>query len=106
MPPNPTHVRALAALVDSIDETKRSDRRLLYGANAIVVPFRAMGVLVEQVLHPFYVFQILSIILWALWDYWSYLSVILLLSLGSLAIEFYEVRCCVASASSFSSSLA
>lgn len=87
-------IRQLATSAETTEDAKRNARRVLYGSNTIVVPFRVMGILVEQVLHPFYIFQTLSIILWALWDYWSYLSLIVLLSLGCLAIEFYEVRFC------------
>ena len=48
--------------------------RLVYsGANSIDVPVKSYHVLfIEEVLHPFYIFQILATIFWIADDYYLY----------------------------------
>ena len=48
-------------------------RLALYGANNIDVPVKSYQVLfIEEILHPFYIFQILSIALWMYEKYFYY----------------------------------
>jgi cation-transporting ATPase 13A3/4/5 len=48
--------------------------------------------LVDEVLHPFYIFQIASIILWSLDDYYFYAVTIALISVLSIATTLIETR--------------
>lgn len=46
-------------------------RSTLFGLNVIEVAARGtMALLVDEVLHPFYIFQVLSIVLWSIDDYY------------------------------------
>lgn len=46
-------------------------RTTLFGKNVIEVASRSVGaLLVDEVLHPFYIFQILSIALWSIDNYY------------------------------------
>jgi cation-transporting ATPase 13A2 len=46
-------------------------RSTLFGLNVIEVAARGTAaLLVDEVLHPFYIFQVLSIILWSFDDYY------------------------------------
>ncbi len=78
-PPSPRaldHGYSCAALHDLACglSTSEHEVRLLYqGVNTIDVPVKPYHVLlVEEVLHPFYIFQILSVIFWMLDDYYYY----------------------------------
>ena len=52
-------------------------RLCLYGPNSINVPVKPYHVLfIEEVLHPFYIFQLLSISLWMYEHYYSYAGII------------------------------
>ena len=54
-------------------------RLCLYGPNSINVPVKSYHVLfVEEVLHPFYMFQLLSISLWMYEHYYSYAGIVYL----------------------------
>lgn len=52
--------------------TAEADTRTsLFGPNAIDIAARTTGqLLMDEVLHPFYVFQLFSIALWAVDDYY------------------------------------
>jgi len=46
-------------------------RTSLFGLNAIEIEAKTIGqLLMDEVLHPFYIFQIFSIILWSIDDYY------------------------------------
>lgn len=53
------------------------DRQALFGINQVLVQGKSVfDLLVEEILHPFYIFQVYSIILWANDDYVPYAIVI------------------------------
>lgn len=63
-----TSLLALRRGVQQIDAPVRTS---LFGANAINIEARStFQILIDEVLHPFYVFQIFSIILWTFDDYY------------------------------------
>mmetsp|Transcript_6716 Transcript_6716/g.11955 ORF Transcript_6716/g.11955 Transcript_6716/m.11955 type:complete len:1093 (+) Transcript_6716:3955-7233(+) len=69
------------------------DRRLLLGKSEIEVPVKNIPTLmVEEILHPFFVFQVFSCILW-FWDtYYYYASAIVVISSVSLASNLITTR--------------
>jgi len=65
----------------------------LHGKNSIEVSIPSyISLLVEEVLHPFYIFQLCSITLWSLDNYFYYAGCILIISLISVAVSLYETR--------------
>ncbi|KAH8887480.1 hypothetical protein GQ53DRAFT_844334 [Thozetella sp. PMI_491] len=83
-------VRALRAGID-IDE--KSHRDLVFGQNLIDIEQKSMfRLLVDEVFHPFYVFQIGSLILWSLDEYYYYATAIFLMSVGSISTTLIETR--------------
>lgn len=84
---------SLRALRSGISDQAREDRRTLFGDNSIDIEARTLGqLLVDEVLHPFYIFQIASIILWSLDDYYFYAVTIALISVLSIATTLIETR--------------
>ncbi|KIO30367.1 hypothetical protein M407DRAFT_69316 [Tulasnella calospora MUT 4182] len=69
----------------------RSQRHTVFGKNVVDVEAKStLALLVEEVLHPFYIFQIASIILWSIDDYYYYafcIALISAISIGSTLIE-------------------
>ena len=65
----------------------------LHGANHIDVEIPTyLSLLIDEVLHPFYIFQMGSMVLWSLDDYVYYATCILLISLISVGVSLYETR--------------
>jgi len=65
----------------------------LYGCNDITVEVPTyMSLLVQECLHPFYIFQLCSIILWSLDEYLFYAGCIFAISVMSIAVSLYETR--------------
>ena len=53
--------------------TLSSPRVLRYGPNSLDVPVKPYHVLlIEEVLHPFYIFEILTVMFWMIDDYYYY----------------------------------
>ena len=68
-------------------------KQILHGPNRIEVEVKSIvSLLLEEVLHPFYIFQTASMILWYLDEYVYYASCILLISLVSIFVALYETR--------------
>ena len=51
-----------------------------------------LALLVDEVLHPFYMFQVASITLWMCDDYYYYAACIIIISLISISVSLYETR--------------
>jgi hypothetical protein len=50
-----------------LDDSTRDQRRILFGLNTIDIEGKSIvSLLLDEVLHPFYVFQVASILLWTL----------------------------------------
>ncbi|KAL8278174.1 hypothetical protein RQP46_009347 [Phenoliferia psychrophenolica] len=68
-------------------------RTTLFGQNVIEVASRSVGaLLVDEVLHPFYIFQILSIVLWSFDNYYYYAFAIAIISIVSIATTLIETK--------------
>jgi magnesium-transporting ATPase (P-type) len=48
--------------------------------------------LVDEILHPFYIFQVFSIVLWLAEHYYYYAACIFLISTTSAFVSLYETR--------------
>lgn len=84
---------SLKALRGGVSDSAREDRRIMFGDNLIEIEGRtAFQLLVDEVLHPFYIFQIASIILWSLDDYYFYAVTIALISVLSITTTLIETR--------------
>lgn len=77
----------------SLSEEDVNDLRNNYGACRIDVPIKSIPVLlVQEVLHPFFVFQLFSVILWFSDGYVYYASAITLLSIISVTTNLVTTR--------------
>lgn len=73
-------------------DTDRALRATLFGQNFVSVPSPTFVTLLLQVLvHPFFVFQLFSITVWILEDYRLYAATILLISIFSAFAEASEI---------------
>ncbi|KIM40199.1 hypothetical protein M413DRAFT_19398 [Hebeloma cylindrosporum] len=80
-----------------IDEATKVQRRIIFGKNEIDIGGKStISLLVDEAIHPFYVFQIASIILWSLDDYYYYAFCIGLISIISITTTLVETKKTVA----------
>ncbi|KAI6157586.1 hypothetical protein BKA82DRAFT_4058956 [Pisolithus tinctorius] len=71
----------------------RKQRLTLFGTNLIDIEGKStLSLLVDEVIHPFYVFQVASIILWSLDDYYYYAFCIALISTLSVASALIDTK--------------
>ncbi|KAK1594718.1 ATPase [Colletotrichum navitas] len=88
--PNWTDPRAVRA---GIDSDEKGLREVVFGNNLIDIEQKSISqLLVDEVFHPFYVFQIASLILWSLDEYYYYAVAIFLMSFGSIATTLIETK--------------
>ncbi|KAJ7091282.1 Ca-transporting ATPase [Mycena epipterygia] len=78
---------------NGIEAPVRQQRLSLFGQNEVDIKGKStMSLLVDEVIHPFYVFQIASIILWSLDDYYYYAFCIALISVLSITTTLVETK--------------
>ena len=88
--PDWTDVRIVRA---GLDSDEKNIRQTLFGNNLIDIEEKQMSqLLVDEVLHPFYIFQIASLTLWSLDSYYYYAACIFLISVGSITSTLIETR--------------
>ncbi|KAI4868368.1 hypothetical protein F4820DRAFT_138380 [Hypoxylon rubiginosum] len=88
--PSWIHVRALRA---GIDGDEKDYRESVFGPNLIDIEQKSIPqLLVDEVFHPFYVFQIASLILWSVDEYYYYAVCIFVMSAGSIIATLVETR--------------
>ncbi|PHH51704.1 putative cation-transporting ATPase [Ceratocystis fimbriata CBS 114723] len=76
-----------------ISSEERSTREQVFGQNLILIKVKpTMQLLVDEVLHPFYVFQIASLVLWSMDEYYYYAFAILLMSVVSIGQTLRETK--------------
>jgi len=69
------------------------DRSVLFGKNEIDIEGKSTaGLLVDEVLHPFYMFQVVSIMLWSVDDYYYYAACIAIISAASIITTLVETK--------------
>ncbi|KAI0305581.1 P-type ATPase [Multifurca ochricompacta] len=83
----------VGSVKSGLEEPMRHQRLTLFGPNIIDIEGKsAISLLVDEVIHPFYVFQIASIILWSLDDYYYYAFCIALISAVSIITTLIDTR--------------
>ena len=88
--PSWTHVLALR---EGLDNDERDYRELVFGKNMIDIAEKTVGqLLVDEVFHPFYVFQIASLVLWSLDEYYYYACAIFIISAVSIVTTLMETK--------------
>ncbi|KAN0061381.1 hypothetical protein ACQY0O_006228 [Thecaphora frezii] len=81
--PSWTTIRSVAA---GLSDEEVLDRAALFGPNQVSVPGKSvLDIMIEEVLHPFYILQVYSIIIWANDEYVPYAIVIACVSLVGIA---------------------
>ncbi|XP_037565576.1 polyamine-transporting ATPase 13A3 isoform X1 [Dermacentor silvarum] len=72
---------------------EEEEQSVLYGRNSMELEVKSVAaLLLEKVLHPFYVFQIVSIIVWLLDLYYFYAGCIIAFSVTSITLALHEAR--------------
>ena len=70
-----------------------SARQYLFGVNVIDIPLPGtFKLLIDEVLHPFYMFQVASIVLWCIDDYYLYAITIAIISIASAISTLIETK--------------
>ncbi|TFY78130.1 hypothetical protein EWM64_g5879 [Hericium alpestre] len=83
----------VSSVKNGLEEPVRQQRLTLFGPNVIDIEGKSTAsLLVDEIIHPFYVFQIASIVLWSLDDYYYYAFCIALISTLSVATTLIETR--------------
>ncbi|CAO1631581.1 unnamed protein product [Sympodiomycopsis kandeliae] len=86
-----------ANVADGISWDAEKDRTALFGRNEIEIEDKGViRLLIDEVLHPFYIFQVVSIGLWSIDDYYYYAFCIAVISLSSIITTLVETRNTVA----------
>lgn len=72
---------------------QHQERMMVFGQNMIDVEEKTVGqLLVQEVLHPFYIFQVFSMALWFADDYIYYAACIFIISTVSVITELIETK--------------
>ncbi|KAK8247670.1 P-type ATPase-like protein [Phyllosticta capitalensis] len=76
-----------------LDTEEKESREQVFGKNLIDIEEKSTSqLLVDEVLHPFYVFQIASLVLWSLDEYYYYATCIFIISLVSITTTLIETK--------------
>ncbi|KAI5300506.1 hypothetical protein KEM56_002389, partial [Ascosphaera pollenicola] len=80
-------------LREGLNADDRDLRELVFGPNVIDIEQKTVGqILVEEALHPFYIFQVASLVLWSLDQYYYYATCIFVISVFSIGATVLETR--------------
>lgn len=78
---------------EGLTQTLHDRRMNVFGSNSIELEEKSVfQLLVDEVLHPFYIFQVFSILLWLADDYVNYATCIFLISAVSIVNTLYETK--------------
>ncbi|XP_064387649.1 polyamine-transporting ATPase 13A3-like isoform X2 [Halichondria panicea] len=74
--------------------TRTHHQRLLrHGPNSINIPVKPYYLLlIQEILHPFYIFQMVALIWWSLEDYYYYAGAIFVISMISVTVSLVQTR--------------
>jgi len=88
--PTWTDVRGLRA---GINSEEKSHRDVVFGSNLIDIEEKSVfSLLVDEVFHPFYVFQIASLVLWSMDEYYYYAFAIFVMSLVAIVQQLVDTK--------------
>ncbi|EGV66420.1 hypothetical protein PSN45_002982 [Yamadazyma tenuis] len=80
-------------IADGVPQSLFEERAMIFEENSIEIDDKPiLSLLLEEVLHPFYVFQIFSILLWLVDDYFYYASCIFIISMISIVNTLVETQ--------------
>ncbi|OBZ67235.1 hypothetical protein A0H81_12899 [Grifola frondosa] len=83
----------IASVQGGLSKAVQSQRHALFGPNIVDIEGKStMSLLIDEIIHPFYVFQIASITLWSLDDYYYYAFCIALISALSILSTLVETK--------------
>ncbi|CAE6532313.1 unnamed protein product [Rhizoctonia solani] len=83
----------LSTLSGGLNTGTREQRTTAFGTNKVEIEAKSTStLLIEEVLHPFYVFQVASIALWSLDNYYYYAFCIALISCLSVGTTLVETK--------------
>ncbi|EWC45057.1 hypothetical protein DRE_06196 [Drechslerella stenobrocha 248] len=78
---------------EGVDNDQRDQRASVFGPNVIDIEEKSTtNLFLDEVFHPFYVFQIASIILWSMDEYYYYATCIFLISVVSITSTLIETK--------------
>ncbi|KAK9453672.1 hypothetical protein V1511DRAFT_462087 [Dipodascopsis uninucleata] len=81
------------AVCNGLDTSTIEERMTVFGENSIEIEDKSIPkLLIEEVLHPFYIFQLFSMVLWSLDEYYYYASCILAISVISIINTLVETK--------------
>jgi cation-transporting P-type ATPase 13A2 len=85
--------RKLQDIVQGLEGETHEARKGLFGDNVINIEEKPiLRLLIDEVLHPFYIFQVFSIILWSADEYYYYAACIFIISVVSVSSTLIETR--------------
>ncbi|RCI13511.1 hypothetical protein L249_5504 [Ophiocordyceps polyrhachis-furcata BCC 54312] len=88
--PDWTNIRSLRS---GLDSDEKATREVMFGSNLIDTGVKSVGqLLVEEALHPFYMFQVASLVLWSMDEYYYYAACIFIISVGTIVATLVETR--------------
>ncbi|KAH7915166.1 hypothetical protein BJ138DRAFT_1122835 [Hygrophoropsis aurantiaca] len=83
----------LASVQHGLSQSVRQQRITLFGPNLVDIEGKSvLSLLVDEIIHPFYVFQVASIVLWSLDDYYYYAFCIALISTLSVVTTLIDTK--------------
>ncbi|KAF2142917.1 uncharacterized protein K452DRAFT_357974 [Aplosporella prunicola CBS 121167] len=78
---------------EGLENEERGYREQVFGKNLIDIEEKSNSqLLVDEVFHPFYVFQIASLLLWSLDQYYYYAACIFIISVVSIVTTLIETK--------------
>ncbi|KAF8313138.1 Ca-transporting ATPase [Clavulina sp. PMI_390] len=86
-------IATVNAARNGVELRAKQQREVLFGPNVIEIAAKStLSLLIDEALHPFYVFQIASMILWTIDDYWYYATCIGIISALSIITTLIETK--------------
>lgn len=83
----------VAAVRTGLDADEQKSRQRIFGYNIIDIQNKTtMQLLVDEALHPFYMFQVASILLWSFDTYYYYAACIFFISLITISASVIDTR--------------
>ncbi|KAF2669226.1 hypothetical protein BT63DRAFT_455205 [Microthyrium microscopicum] len=76
-----------------LDSEEKEHRQRVFGKNLINIESKTITqLLIDEVLHPFYIFQLASLVLWSMDEYYYYAACIFLISIVSITTTLIETK--------------